>query len=77
MKRDKIILSIVVLLALVAASLVFMQLRSEAQLSSAASGSVVIDKLDVVLNNQNTILANLSSMQEELRIIKIRITQAQ
>lgn len=34
-------------------------------------------KLDTIIENQKTILAELASMKNELTIIKIRITQAQ
>jgi hypothetical protein len=45
--------------------------------SSSGPDADVIAKLDVVLQNQKAILDNLASIKEELRIIKIRITQQQ
>lgn len=45
--------------------------------SSSGPDADVIAKLDVVLENQKAILENLALMKEELRIIKIRITQQQ
>jgi hypothetical protein len=44
---------------------------------SDSSDSVVAAKLDKVLINQKSIMEELDAMKEELRIIKIRITQAQ
>jgi hypothetical protein len=44
---------------------------------SQADNSDILKKLDAVLNNQKTILAEISSISEELKIIKIRVTQAQ
>ena len=45
--------------------------------SSSGPDAGVIAKLEAVLENQKTILDNLASMKEDLRIIKIRITQQQ
>ncbi|MCX5677810.1 MAG: hypothetical protein NTY76_01730 [Candidatus Omnitrophica bacterium] len=45
--------------------------------SSDSSDSVVAAKLDKVLVNQKSIMEDLAAMKEELRIIKVRITQAQ
>ena len=45
--------------------------------SSDASGSAASAKLDKVLANQRLIMEDLAAIKEELRIIKIRITQSQ
>ena len=45
--------------------------------SSSGPDAGVIAKLDTVLENQKAILDNLASIKEDLRIIKIRITQQQ
>ena len=45
--------------------------------SSSGPDADVVAKLDVVLENQKAILDNLASIKEDLRIIKIRITQQQ
>jgi hypothetical protein len=45
--------------------------------SSSGPDADVIAKLDTVLGNQKAILDNLASIKEDLRIIKIRITQQQ
>lgn len=45
--------------------------------SSRPSDSVVLAKLDAVLNAQASIMAELAAIKEDLRIIKIRITQSQ
>lgn len=41
------------------------------------SGSPVAAKLDRVLANQKSIIEDLAAIKEELRIIKIRVTQSQ
>lgn len=37
----------------------------------------VEQKLDTIIENQEAILAQISALKEELRIVKIRVTQAQ
>ena len=44
---------------------------------SEGSDSSVLAKLDTVLRNQTAIMADLASIKEDLRIIKIRVTQSQ
>jgi hypothetical protein len=51
--------------------------QTQAQSAPAPDSSAVLSKLDTVLDNQKTILAGLAAIKEELRIIKIRITQSQ
>lgn len=50
---------------------------TQAQSASSPDNAPVIAQLDKVLANQSAILSDLASMKEELRIIKIRITQQQ
>lgn len=50
---------------------------TQAQGSSAPDNDTVISKLENILSNQRAILDGLASIKEELRIIKIRITQQQ
>ncbi len=45
--------------------------------SSKPSDSAVLAKLDAVLSAQASIEEDLAAIKEDLRIIKIRITQAQ
>jgi hypothetical protein len=45
--------------------------------SSSGPDDDIIAKLDVVLANQKTILSDLASMREQLRILTIRVTQQQ
>lgn len=45
--------------------------------SSSGPDADVNAKIDIALENQKTILSNLASIKEDLRIIKIRITQQQ
>lgn len=45
--------------------------------SSDSSSSVVAAKLDKVLVNQKSIIEDLAAIKEELKIIKVRVTQSQ
>ncbi len=51
--------------------------RSLRAQGSSGPDAGVIAKIEAVLENQKTILDNLASIKEDLRIIKIRITQQQ
>lgn len=51
--------------------------RSLRAQGSSEADSDIGAKLDTVLENQKAILFRIASMQDELRIIKIRITQQQ
>jgi len=50
---------------------------TQAQDASAPENESVLSKLDLVLSNQKDISSDLASIKEELRIVKIRVTQAQ
>ena len=72
--RRSIIMAVIFLV--VAAGLFLFEakrIQAEEETDSAA----VSRKLEEVLGNQKTILAELSAIREEVRIIKIRVTQAQ
>ena len=45
--------------------------------SSNSSDPTVLAKLDAVLSAQKSIMEELAAIKEDLRIIKIRITQSQ
>lgn len=45
--------------------------------TSGSSNTELLAKLGEILNNQRSIIGDLASIKEELRIIKIRITQSQ
>ncbi len=45
--------------------------------AQGADESSVLAKLDEVLNGQKAIMDELASIKEELRIVKVRVTQQQ
>lgn len=45
--------------------------------SSKSSDSAVLAKLDAMLSAQQSITKDLAAIKEDLRIIKIRVTQSQ
>ena len=63
---------LIVIVALVAMTNVV--IHAEGQ---GADDPSVLAKLDEVLSGQKAIMADIAAMKEELRIIKIRITQQQ
>jgi len=50
---------------------------SAAYAEDGATDSEISKKLDDILSNQQTILSELASIKEELRTVKIRVTQQQ
>jgi len=74
MKKKKTLAVFTVFLVLILAFLAVVVMPMHAQ---SASDSGVMGKLDEILNNQKIILNDLSGIKEELRIIKIRVTQQQ
>ena len=71
-----------IILGLVISSIVLFGVFSPAankalRAETAGSDSEILKKLDDILNNQKTIMQNLSALKEEVYIIKIRVTQAQ
>ena len=75
MKTNSIIMTAAIALVTISALLVFTNrpIRAE-DISDTAALSA---KLDEVLNNQKAILDGITSIKEELRVIKIRVTQNQ
>jgi len=76
MKIVKTLVWLCILIVVVSSFLGVTSKPTHAQ-GSSGPGADVIAKLDRVLDNQKTILDDLASIKEELRIIKIRITQQQ
>lgn len=76
MKIRKVVFAVFISIV-VAAALLGMTGRAIHAQSSGASDSSALAKLDEILNNQKSIMADLAQIKEELRIIKIRITQSQ
>ena len=71
----KRILSVVLItLALISAPIFF---SDTAYAEGETSDSEISKKLDDILANQQTILSELASIKEELRTVKIRVTQQQ
>jgi hypothetical protein len=61
----------------VAASVFWPSYKPGTAQAAAGADPAVTSKIDTVLQNQRAIMADLASIKEELRIIKIRVTQAQ
>jgi hypothetical protein len=76
MNIKKALLGLVVSLAVIAGLLAVTSGPSIAQ-SSSGEDAAVLSKLDQVLQNQQTILNDIASLKEELRLVKIRVTQQQ
>jgi|GEM_PF-3972285 len=67
-----------VLIVLAAVGLLLASFVNNYAFSAAPDMSAAVSKkVDQVIKNQQDISAKLDAIQEELRIIKIRITQAQ
>ncbi len=76
MKIRKAVFVISVSIIVIAALLGMTGLSLNAQ-SSETADSTVLAKLEAVLGNQKSMMEDLAAIKEELRIIKIRITQSQ
>ncbi len=76
MDIKKALSGLVVSLVLIAGLLIVTGRPSSAE-SSSGDDAAVLSKLDQVLQNQQTILNDIASLKEELRLIKIRVTQQQ
>ncbi len=76
MKIKKMLLWLCILLVVISSFLGATNRPTQAQTSSGTD-STVMAKLDQILDNQKNIIDGLASAREELRIIKIRITQQQ
>ena len=75
MGLKKILLGFIIIVALISVFIVSTSRLTHAQ--GASSDSALFSKLDEILINQKAILDNLSGIKEELRVIKIRVTQSQ
>ena len=74
MKR--FLLSCIVVFFVIAGLFVITGVITHAE-GQGADDPSVLAKLDEVLSGQKAIMADIAAMKEELRIIKIRITQQQ
>ena len=75
MKSRKILIGITAASFLMMASM-FINSKISAEDQGLDQGAIMA-KLDQVLNNQKVIMDQISSMKQELNIVKIRITQTQ
>ena len=75
MKFNKILIGAALVSVLIAAS-VFVNSRIRAEEQGSNYGDISA-KLDQILNNEKAMLDQISSMRQELNVIKIRVTQSQ
>lgn len=75
MKNRMIVITLIASFVLLFGSFGFNRGAVSAQEEGA--DPAIVEKLDEIANTQKDILAKLSAVQEELGIIKIRITQQQ
>ena len=76
MRVKKILIGIMLVSVLIAAASIFINGRTHAQGQGLDQGEISA-KLDQTLNNEKVLLDQITSMRQELNIIKIRITQSQ
>lgn len=76
MKRKRAVVTFFAAVVIIVAFLGITNRAIHAQNAGSADSSL-ISKLDTVLNNQRLILDELGQIKEELRVIKIRVTQSQ
>ena len=79
MSFKRITICIILVLLLVIAPFILAKVAHAQEQAQSASTDMsdVTSKLDHILNNQRAIMDQIASMKEELRVIKIRVTQAQ
>lgn len=75
MEIKKIVVGIIIVLVI--ASSLLLAVTQKIQAQAQGDSLDISKKLDDILSNQKSILAGIDSMREELKIIKIRITQQQ
>jgi hypothetical protein len=66
-----------IFMAIIAASIIVCGIMAFAGTSLRAEDAELSKKLAEIVDNQKMILAEISAIKEDLRIIKIRITQNQ
>jgi len=76
MKTNNVIIWVMVAMITISAILVFITGPVKAE-DAPPDVSAISAKLDEVLSNQKAILEGIASVKEELRVVKIRITQQQ
>jgi len=75
MKFKKVLVGIILASALVSLPFLLAKSMYAEDLAQASDQSSVLSKLDQILNNEKAILDQISSMRQELNVIKIRVTQ--
>ena len=76
MKIKRAVLVVSVSIIVIAALLGMTGLSIHAESSETADSAVLV-KLETILSNQKSMMEDLAAIKEEIRIIKIRITQSQ
>ena len=76
MKGNKVLISIILALVLIAAASIFVTNRTHAQ-DQNPDQAAILAKLDQILNNEKALMDQVASLRQELNIIKIRVTQSQ
>ena len=80
MSFKRAIIGIIIVLLLAVVPFLFTKVthaQEQSQGGASVDMSGVLSKLDQVLNNQRAIMDQIAALREEMRIIKIRVTQAQ
>ncbi len=76
MKMNKILIGIMLSSLLIVSVCIFVNDRARAEEQSPEL-TEISSKLDQILNNEKAIMDQMSSLRQELNIIKIRVTQQQ
>lgn len=76
MKKKNILVIVAAAVMIAAAPLFFAAKGTHAQ-EQGADQSIVLAKLDQVLESQKALMGQMDAMKQELNIIKVRITQQQ
>jgi len=75
MKFNKVVVVLCVSVIVIACALVFANKAIQAQ-GEGATGEI-LNRIDDIARDQKAILDGINSIKEELKIIKIRVTQSQ
>lgn len=75
--KTRTIVSVLLIAGAISAGSLFIGERFMYAQGSSGTDQAILAKLDAALRNQSAILSDLASIKEELKIIKIRVTQSQ
>lgn len=76
MKTKKTV-AVVLVSAIVIAAALGLTVRATQAQSHTAADPAVLSKLDAILKGQKAIMEELAAIRERLKIVEIRVTQAQ